>query len=112
MHGKCENPKFQSDDYLLKYNMFTIEMGGCDLILGVQWLCILSPITMDFKELYMSFNKEGHPYNLNGIQLDSHEIINYHCMETLLKKGLFSIISQFNAIKVLEDSPHTIHLDF
>jgi hypothetical protein len=36
--GKCENVKLQMGDYLLKSNMFSIEMGGCDVVLGVQWL--------------------------------------------------------------------------
>jgi hypothetical protein len=39
--------------------MFTIDMGGCDIVLGadivlgVEWLHILGPITMDFKDLTM-----------------------------------------------------------
>jgi hypothetical protein len=72
----------------------------------------IGPITMDFKELYMSFNKEGHQYTLKGIQEGSLKIIISHCMEKLLKKGHFDIIAQFNAIQVLDDSPHAIHLDF
>ena len=32
--GKCENEKLQMGDYLLKYFMFSIGMGGCDVILG------------------------------------------------------------------------------
>ena len=31
--SKCENVKFQMGDYLLKPNMFTIEMGGYDIII-------------------------------------------------------------------------------
>ena len=33
-------------------------MGGCNIVLGVEWLCTLGPITMDFQEIYMSFVKE------------------------------------------------------
>jgi hypothetical protein len=47
-------------DYSLKCPMFSIEMGGSDVVLGVEWLCTLVPITMDFKELYMSFQMEGY----------------------------------------------------
>jgi hypothetical protein len=53
--GHCENVCLKIGDYNLKSHMFTIEMGGCDIVPGVERLCILGPITMDFKELYMSF---------------------------------------------------------
>jgi hypothetical protein len=35
--------------------MFSIHMGGCDIVLGVEWLRNLGPILMDFKELTMQF---------------------------------------------------------
>jgi hypothetical protein len=57
--GSCENVKLQMGEYHLKSHMFSIEMGGCDVVLCVKWLCTLGPNTMDFKDLYMSFTKEG-----------------------------------------------------
>jgi hypothetical protein len=48
--GRCENFKLKT--YII-YN----DMGECDIVLGEEWLCTLGPITMDFKELYMSFTK-------------------------------------------------------
>jgi hypothetical protein len=65
--GKCENVKIQNRYYFLKSNMFYIEMEGCDIVLGVEWLQTLGLVTMDFKELYMSFNKDDHKYTLKGI---------------------------------------------
>jgi len=53
--GRCENVKIQMGDYQLKTHMFSIHMGGCDIVLGAEWLCTLGPITMDFQELYMRF---------------------------------------------------------
>jgi len=53
--GHCGNVCLQIDHYHLKSHMFGIDMGGCDIVLGVKWLCTLGHITMDFKELYMSF---------------------------------------------------------
>jgi hypothetical protein len=31
--------------------MFVIDMGGCEIVLGVEWIHILGLITMDFKHL-------------------------------------------------------------
>jgi len=46
--GHYENIKLQMGYYHLKAHMFSIEMGGCNIILGSEWLHTLGPITMDF----------------------------------------------------------------
>jgi hypothetical protein len=40
--------------------MFSIDMGGCDIVLGVDWQRTLGPILMDFKALTMQF-RPGRP---------------------------------------------------
>lgn len=39
--------RLQMGGYFLKNHMFTIEMGGYDIILVVEWLQTLGSITMD-----------------------------------------------------------------
>jgi hypothetical protein len=51
--GRCEIVRLQIGDYHLKSHMFSIDMGGCDIVLGAYWLRTLGPILMDFKELTM-----------------------------------------------------------
>jgi hypothetical protein len=52
--GGCfENLCLQIGLYHLKSHMFSIEMGSCDSVLGVEWLHTLGPILIDFKELTM-----------------------------------------------------------
>jgi hypothetical protein len=51
--GCCENVHLQIGDYHLKSHMFAIDMGSCDIVLGVDWLRTLGPILMDFKDLTM-----------------------------------------------------------
>jgi hypothetical protein len=53
---RCENVCLQIGDYHLKSHMFVIDMGGCDIVLGANWLRTLGPILMDFKELTMQFD--------------------------------------------------------
>jgi hypothetical protein len=57
--GHCENVCLQIGQYNMKSHMFSIDMGGCDIVLGVEWLRTLGPILMDFKELTMQFTQEG-----------------------------------------------------
>jgi hypothetical protein len=97
--GRCENVRLQIGDYHLKYHMFYIDMDRCDIVLGADCLRTLGPILMDFKELTMQFDQEGHQYKFQGITISSPEIIISHCMEKLLKKGHSGVISQLHAIQ-------------
>ena len=45
---RYENIKLQVGDYHLKTHMFVTNMGGCDIVLGAEWIRTLGPITMDF----------------------------------------------------------------
>jgi hypothetical protein len=53
--GCCKNVCLQIGQYHLKSHMFSINMGGCDSVLGDEWLLTLSPITMDFQDLTIQF---------------------------------------------------------
>jgi hypothetical protein len=86
--GRCyENVRLQIDDYHLKSHMFSIDMGGCDIVLGADWLRTLGPILMDFQNLTMQFDQGGHQHKFQGITVGSPEVISSHRMEKLLKKG-------------------------
>jgi hypothetical protein len=97
--GNYENVCLQIRDHHLKSHMFSIDMGSCDIVLGAKWLRTLGPIIIDFKELTMQFDQEGHQYKFQGIISGSPDIISSHCMEKLLKKGHSRVISQLHAIQ-------------
>jgi hypothetical protein len=82
--------------------MFSIDMSGCDIVLGVEWIINLGPILMDFKELTMEFNQEGQQYKFQCITVGSPKIISSHRMENLLKKVHSGIIAQLHAIHATE----------
>jgi hypothetical protein len=78
--GRCKIVFLQIGHYQLKYHMFFIDIGGCDIVLGVEWLHSLGPILMDFKELTMQFQQEGQKYQFQCITACSLEIISSHNM--------------------------------
>ena len=80
-------------DYHLKTHMFSIDMTGCDIVLGVECLRTLGLISMEFKELYMSFVKDSHSHLLQGIKANPLEITSSHHKENLLKRCHSRIIS-------------------
>jgi hypothetical protein len=85
--------------------MFAIDMGGCDIVLGAEWLRTLGPILMDFQNLTMQFDQGGHKHKFQGITAGSPEIISSHRMEKLLKKGHSGVIAQLHAIQATEIPP-------
>jgi hypothetical protein len=103
--GRCENVRLQISDYHLKSHMFSIDMGGCDTILGADWLRTLGPILMDFKALTMKLDQEGHQYKFQDIIVGSLEVISSHRMEKMLKKGHFGVIAQLNVIQATKTPP-------
>jgi hypothetical protein len=106
--GCCHNVKLQMGDYHMKTHMFSISMGGCDIVLRMEWIHTLGPITMEYQELYMRFTQESHLYTLKGIQASSLEIISSHKMEKILKKGRHGVISQSNSIQVTEQASQVV----
>jgi hypothetical protein len=103
--GCCENVHLQIGDYNLKSHMFSIDMGGCDIVLGAEWLRTLGTILMDFHNLTMQFDQGGHKHKFQGITTGSPEIISSHRMEKLLKKGHSSVIAQLHAIQATKIPP-------
>jgi hypothetical protein len=43
MWGHCENVHLQIGHYNLKYHMFSMDMGGCDIVLDVNGYALLAP---------------------------------------------------------------------
>jgi hypothetical protein len=107
--GHRENVHVQIGNYQPKYHMFSIDMGGCDIVLGVEWLRTLVPILLDFKELTMQFQHEGKRYQFQSLTIGSPDIISSHHMEKVLKKVHSGIIAQLHSIQAIE-TPF-VHLD-
>jgi hypothetical protein len=107
--GRCESVHLQIGQNNLKSHTFTIDMGGCDILLSSKCLCTLDTILMYFKELTKKFKLECQQYTFQGIRTTSPEIINSHRMEKLLKKGHSDIISKLNGIQTIQ-TPY-VHLD-
>lgn len=66
--GHFQNMILHLGDYHLKTHMFDIDVGGCDIVIRAKWLHTLGPVTMDFKELYLSFTQNSHTHMLKGLQ--------------------------------------------
>jgi hypothetical protein len=54
--GKCHSIKLNMGEYLLDSPMIAIQMGGVDVVLGVQWLQSLGTMALNFQDLFMRFS--------------------------------------------------------
>ena len=65
---KCHNIKLNMGEYFLDSPMISIQMGGADAILGVQWLQSLGTIALNFQYIFMRFSLKGNEIELRGIK--------------------------------------------
>ncbi|PHT84185.1 hypothetical protein T459_12628 [Capsicum annuum] len=74
---KMQGMTFDSD-------MLMLPIGGCKMVLGIQWLISLGDIMWNFKKLKMEFSIKGHKISLRGIQSTKTKIIQLNNIEKLL----------------------------
>jgi hypothetical protein len=66
--GECKEMKFKMQGLHLKLTFNLLELGGCGIVLGTQWLSTLGVISWDFKNLVMGFMHEGKQVWLQGLK--------------------------------------------
>ncbi|XP_071939819.1 uncharacterized protein [Coffea arabica] len=64
------NMKWEMQGHNFTQDVYVLDLEPYDLILGVDWMKHYSPMTFDFKELTLSFDKEGETVLLSD--LNSH----------------------------------------
>jgi hypothetical protein len=64
---KFHSIKLNMGDYFLDSPMIAIQMGGVDVVLGVQWLQSLGEMALNFQDLFMIFSLDCKEIELRGI---------------------------------------------
>jgi hypothetical protein len=98
-------------EYLLDSPMISIQIGGGDVDLGVQWLHSLGIVALNFQYLFMRFSSKGKEIELRGIQGKPCKVICSNSMEKILKKGHHSVFAQLCSLYVRTSiSSSLVHL--
>ena len=71
----CKDVKWETQGLVQTTVFLVLPLRGCDLVLGVQWLQTLGPITWDFNTLSMKFTLGDQLVPLNGIQGCSVQLV-------------------------------------
>ena len=89
--GLCEAISLclQGHQFVVQLHVLPIRGGGCDLVLGTQWLRTLGVIQWDFKLLTMCFTHGQKVVLLHGLkEPGSHIQEGNQFLKELVKRGL------------------------
>lgn len=90
-----------------------LPMGGCDMVLGVQWLSTLGPVLWDFNNLQMEFTAFGRKHVLQGGNATDVQLVGIKQMEHLIRKkspGVVAQIYSLQAVPIPEVHPALAHI--
>ncbi|KAL4309574.1 hypothetical protein GQ457_01G052960 [Hibiscus cannabinus] len=62
----CKQLQWQMQGHLFEHDFRIITMGGTDMVLGVDWMRLYSPIILDFKAMTLSFKRGDKEILLQG----------------------------------------------
>lgn len=68
IQGRVDNFEWNLKNTTFSLSVMLIPLQGCDVVLGVQWLATLGPITWEFNKLEMGFMWENKKVLLHGIR--------------------------------------------
>ena len=97
--GLYEGLRVSVGENCLHVNAFILEIGGIDMILGMEWLETLGEVKSDWKKKVMSFQQGNKTIILKRYQVKNHE--NVIILQEILYKEekrrpgkLFNLIRQ------------------
>lgn len=67
--GYCRAVTINLQNFKANANLYVLTLGGCDVVLGVDWLRSLGSIAWIFSDFTMKFDFRGSEVQLQGIQL-------------------------------------------
>ena len=62
---KCPDVPLLLQGHFFSVDLYQFPIGGADIVLGVQWLKLIGPVTIDYTSLTMCFTYLGQPITLN-----------------------------------------------
>jgi hypothetical protein len=80
--------------------MISIQMGGFDVVLGIQCLQSLGIVALNFHDLFMIFSSQGNKVEIRGIQRKPSKVIISNSMKTSLKNGNHVVSAQLCSLDV------------
>ncbi|XP_077246164.1 uncharacterized protein LOC143886068 [Tasmannia lanceolata] len=92
--AECKGLKWVMQGTIFQTDVKLLPLGGCDLVLGIQWLATLGPAVWDFSRLRMEFTLQGRKHTLRGGKERLVKMVGSQRMNHILKKGNMATMAQ------------------
>ena len=100
---QCKGFTWSVQDKLFKADVMLIQLGSCDMVLGIQWLRTLGEISWDFQNMIMKFTLDREQVVLKGVVAKKMKVI-----EGTPSEKLFEDSIHFCLLQVQETMPLTL----
>ena len=97
--GACLDVQLRIQGTLFNVDLNVLPLGGCDVVLGTQWLYFLGLIQWDFKKFTMQFAYHGKSVMLQGLKPSAPTLQDGdQFFKPTIKKGLVLQIVSFSSL--------------
>ncbi|XP_026396801.1 uncharacterized protein LOC113291491 [Papaver somniferum] len=97
--GICHNLHWDMQGHQFSAHLRVLPLGGCDIVLGDDWLRQLGDVTFNFSQLSISFLHQGSHITLQGITFKPYlSMISGSSMKKFIKSNTPALIGQFFSI--------------
>lgn len=83
-------------------NFYVLLLHGSDLVLGISWLAILSPVVTDYGARLFEFNYKGQHYSWRGDPPTELQLVHLH---SFCRMANTHAISSFYRLELVTDGP-------
>ena len=96
-HYKCVDFKWFMQGQEFFMDLSVLELGGCDIVLGVDWMRTVSPLTFDFNKLEVTLDVVREKLTLVGsLEMGECKLITGKKLQMLLAKRKVQISYLFS----------------
>ncbi|KAG8378561.1 hypothetical protein BUALT_Bualt08G0149700 [Buddleja alternifolia] len=82
----CKNFSWKMQEVLFMTDLMLLPLGGCDMVLGIQWLIQLGDIKWNFDKLAMEFMTHGQKVTLRGKKPSTIKVVGGNKMRKIIQK--------------------------
>ncbi|WVZ24535.1 hypothetical protein V8G54_003079 [Vigna mungo] len=92
----CSQAQLTLADHTFPIDLYPLELSGTDVVLGVHWLSLVSPIVMDYNAPFMRFMWQGKLVQLQGDTGPSPSPISVHQLRRLQHTNMIAALFQLS----------------
>ncbi|XP_026399605.1 uncharacterized protein LOC113295486 [Papaver somniferum] len=106
--ARCPQFSWNMQGCNFSFDFRVLDLGGCDMVLGVDWMRTISPVKFDFKMMTVSFIQDSKEIELKGITEDIRiSSISVGSCQKYLKKNKNDMACHMFCITAIKPNPQT-----